>query len=60
MAKDKSFNTLFINSWKYTDACANSNGTFRYSNFPKGCKSCFGNRVFIEGYVMLPSVEIEC
>ena len=32
----KSFNTLFISSWKYTGACSNPKGTFKYSYFPKG------------------------
>ena len=36
MAKGKSFSTLFISSWKYTDACTNLKGTFRYLYFQSG------------------------
>ena len=36
MVKGKSFNTLFVSSWKYDGACANPKGTFRYSYFPTG------------------------
>ena len=43
MAKGKSFNTVFISSWKYAGTCANPKETFRYPNFPKGdVKTVFG------------------